>query len=688
MMNANMKECKSTKFYFKFCKIKLACVLSIFCNVTYLTAQDQRIADSLHYVYLQKDLTDSSRFVLLQEMCFNEVRELDKAVAYANEMKALAEKTGSKKYLRRAWYCIGTKERLRSNMEAALNAFFKSAEIAKELKNLLAEGESYLAIADIYSNAGNHNTSTGYYNKAIMVLRQSKDSTSLAAALLNLGDEMRKAKKYDNAVLYTIQAKQMFESLNNATGKAYGLGNIGMIYAATGKQDQAKKNLDEAILILEQHEDYNAVCDYLLSMADLYRDKGQMPTAIQYAGSSLEYSKRYGMREQAVNANLRLSTLYEQIGNSEEAFRYHKQHVALRDSINNIQTVQQMADLRTNFEVSQKQAEVDMVTQKEKDQKKVSVLLAVILGMALIISAILFINIRHRKKAYGILNLQKEATEEQRTKAINALDELQAAQKQLIYSAKMASLGEVTAGIAHEIQNPLNFVNNFSELSIELMEELKWTGLDKLSEVDRSNIEILTKDLTNNLQKINDHGKRADLIVKGMLQHSRGSTGHKELVDLNALVQESLKLSYHAARAKDKTFMANTDTEFDQQVGQLNLVPQDLSRALLNLFNNALYAVNQQNKKGVPGFKPLVQAITKRETDKITIMIRDNGTGIPIGIIDKIFQPFFTTKPTGEGTGLGLSLTYEIIKAHDGELRVTSEEGKFTEFVIELPLLA
>ncbi|MEO6721015.1 MAG: HAMP domain-containing sensor histidine kinase, partial [Ferruginibacter sp.] len=195
-------------------------------------------------------------------------------------------------------------------------------------------------------------------------------------------------------------------------------------------------------------------------------------------------------------------------------------------------------------------------------------------------------------------------------------------------------------------------------------------------------------DLANNLKKINDHGKRADSIVKSMLQHSRGSTGHKELVNLNALVEDSLKLSYHGARAKDKTFMAHTATEFDQQIGQIKLVPQDISRALLNLFNNALYAVNQQNKKGVPGFKPLVQVITKREVDKITITIRDNGTGIPMGIIDKIFQPFFTTKPTGEGTGLGLSLAYEIIKANDGELKVTSEEGKFTEFVIELPLLA
>ncbi|MEO6723017.1 MAG: hypothetical protein ABIN67_21810, partial [Ferruginibacter sp.] len=491
MTNGNKKEWNRTKFSAKFCKFQLVTALFMLFNLTYLPAQDQRIADSLHHIYLKNNLPDSSRFVLLEDMCYNEVRDLDKAVTYANEMKALAEKTGSKKYLRRAWYSLGTKERLRSHVEAALDAFFKSAQIAKELKNLLAEGESYLAIADMYSNAGNHNTSTGYYNKAITVLRQSEDSTSLAAAVLNLGDEMRKAKKYDSAVLYTIQAKQMFESLDDATGKAYGLGNLGMIYAATGKKEQAKKNLDEAILILEQHQDYNAVCDYLLSMADLYQDKEQIQTAIQYAATSLQYSEQYGIREQAVNASLKLSTLYEQTGNSKEGFHFYKQHIALRDSINNIQTVQQMADLRTNFEVSQKQAEVDLASQKEKDQKKVSLLLAIILGMALIISAILIFNIRHRKKAYEILNMQKQATEEQRTKAENALMELQAAQKQLIYSAKMASLGEVTAGIAHEIQNPLNFVNNFSELSMELMDELKETVLDKLSDAARSNGQAL-----------------------------------------------------------------------------------------------------------------------------------------------------------------------------------------------------
>ena len=687
-MTGIRKDYYKTKFSVKFCRAKWISALFLLFYSTFLSAQDQRIADSLYQVYLQNDITDSNRFVLLEEMCYNEVRDLHKAVLYATEMKSLAEKTGNKKYLRRAWYSLGTKERLRTHMEAALNAFFKSAELAKELKNLLAEGESYLAIADMYSNAGNHNVSTDYYTKAITALRQSKDSTSLASALLNLGDEMRKAKKYDSAELYTVQAKEIFERLDNATGKAYGLGNLGMIYAATGKQEQAKKNLQEAIFLLEQHEDYNAVCDYLLSMTDIYRDKEQMPEAIRYALASLQYAKQYGLREQAADGSVRLSALYEKTGNSREALRYYKQHVALRDSINNLQTVQQMADLRTHFEVSQKQAEVDKISQKEKDQKKVSVLLTIILGMALIISAILVINNRHRKKAYAILNLQKKATEEQQTKAENALGELQAAQKQLIYSAKMASLGEVTSGIAHEIQNPLNFVNNFSELSMEMLEELKEAVPDKLSEAEKSNIETLTKDLAGNLQRIYDHGKRAESIVKSMLQHSRSSTGHQEPTDLNTLVEESLKLSYHGALAKDKTFIAGFTTEFDQQIGQIILVPQDISRALLNLFNNAFYAVNQENKKGVPGFKPLVQAITKRGPDKITITIRDNGTGVPAGISDKIFQPFFTTKPTGEGTGLGLSLTYEIIKAHNGELKVYSEDGKFTEFVIELPVRA
>ena len=212
-MKSTRENGKRTKFSLKFCKINLLLALFILCTPTYLPAQDQRIADSLQKEYLQNDFKDdSSRFLLLEEMCYNELRDLNKAVGYAQEMKLIAEKTNSKKYLRRAWYSRGTKERLRSNMEAALNAFIKSAQIAKELKSLSAEGDSYLAIADMYSDAGNHNTSTKYYNMAIPVLRKSADTTSLATALLNLGDEMRRTKKYDSAAFYTIQAKKCLKA--------------------------------------------------------------------------------------------------------------------------------------------------------------------------------------------------------------------------------------------------------------------------------------------------------------------------------------------------------------------------------------------------------------------------------------------------------------------------------------------
>ena len=684
-MNENMNRCRKIKFTYRLGIFILFFLISG--NINSLQAQDQREAIRLHKLYLQENMPDSSRFQLLKSMAFNELRDINKALEYTNEMKVIAERTGDKNFLRMYWFTLGTKERSRSHMETALNAFFKSAEISREMNNLPGEGDAYVAIADVYSNAGNHNTSIGYYNKALELLRQFNDTLKIATGLLNLGDEMRIANKYDSARLCFIQANQMLEHLSDTTtARAYALGNLGMVYAATGKEYQAKKNLDEAIKILEQHEDYNSVCDYLLSLADLYSEKGQMAEAIQYAISSLQYSRQYGIRERELTSDLKLSELYEKTGKDKIALQFHKQYVSLRDSINN--DSQEMDNLRLDFEVSQKQAEVDLASQKTKDQRKASLLLAVILGMAIIISGILMINNRHRKRAYGILNKQKHATEEQRTKAENSLIELQAAQQQLIYSAKMASLGEVTAGIAHEIQNPLNFVNNFSELSMELMEELKDTVIDKLNGPDKSNVEVLAKDLTSNLQRINDHGKRADAIVKSMLQHTRGSGGHKELVDLNARVEETLKLSYHGSRAKDKTFNANTSTELDHGIGDIYVVPQDISTVLLNLFNNAYYAVNQQNKKQIPGYEPLVKVTTRKEAGKIIISTRDNGTGIAKSNMDRIFQPFFTTKPTGEGIGLGLSLTYEIIKANKGELFVKSEEGKYTEFVIELPIIA
>jgi signal transduction histidine kinase len=277
-------------------------------------------------------------------------------------------------------------------------------------------------------------------------------------------------------------------------------------------------------------------------------------------------------------------------------------------------------------------------------------------------------------------DLIKLQTEKKR--AEDALKELRSTQTQLIQSEKMASLGELTAGIAHEIQNPLNFVNNFSEVSTELVDEMN-------EEILKGNLEEaqqIAADLKENLSKINHHGKRAGDIVRGMLQHSRSSSGQKELTDINALADEYFRLAYHGLRAKDKSFNASMHTDFDQTIGMVNIIPQDIGRVILNLITNAFYVVNEKAKSGIENHKPTVSVSTKKIGDKVLISVKDNGNGIPQKILDKIFQPFFTTKPTGQGTGLGLSLSYDIIKAHGGELKVETNEGKGAEFIISIPL--
>jgi two-component system NtrC family sensor kinase len=278
---------------------------------------------------------------------------------------------------------------------------------------------------------------------------------------------------------------------------------------------------------------------------------------------------------------------------------------------------------------------------------------------------------------------QKRKAIEETNEALNkSLQELKSAQAQLIQSEKMASLGELTAGIAHEIQNPLNFVNNFAEVSNELIDEMN----EELNNGDLEEVKAISADLKQNLDKINHHGKRADAIVKGMLEHSRTSSGQKEPVDINALADEYLRLAYHGLRAKDKFFNASLKTDFDDSIGKVKVIPQDMGRVILNLISNAFYAVNERNKKKEAGYEPTVSVTTKRVGDRVEIKVSDNGFGIPKDIKDKIFQPFFTTKPTGQGTGLGLSLSYDIVKAHGGEIKVTSTEGSGTEISIILAI--
>jgi signal transduction histidine kinase len=375
---------------------------------------------------------------------------------------------------------------------------------------------------------------------------------------------------------------------------------------------------------------------------------------------------------QSLDASILLKDLYTQAGSIDSAFKYQGLTLSLKDSLFNQEKIR--AGQNLNFNEFQRQAAIKAAveTEKIKYQNRVKIY-ALLSGLSLflIIGLLLYRNNRQKQKANKVLE--------------TTLSNLKATQSQLIQSEKMASLGELTAGIAHEIQNPLNFVNNFSEVNKELLAELQ----EEIKKGNFDEVNTIATNVIENEEKILHHGKRADNIVKGMLQHSRSSSGQKEPTNINALADEYLRLSYHGLRAKDKSFNATMKTDFDATIGNINIIPQDIGRVILNLLNNAFYAVDEK-KKQQPNYEPIVIVTTRSVKSPsgdlgVWISVKDNGNGIPQKVLDKIFQPFFTTKPTGQGTGLGLSLSYDIIKADGGELKVETKEDEGSEFVIVLP---
>ncbi len=437
--------------------------------------------------------------------------------------------------------------------------------------------------------------------------------------------------------------------------------------------------------MLEGAQDYYPICVYLLAIADMYKETGDKKMALEYSLKSLKLAETYGLRQQVADASLKLSAHYEAEGNYKAAYQYYRNHISNRDSINNIPSVQEMFNKLTRYEVSQKQLEVDMLDQKRRNQQNFLVAMGIILFLALILLFTLYKNNQNKQKAYRILNLQKQETEMQKAKAEEALSELKLTQKHLIQSEKMASLGELTAGIAHELNNPLNFVTNFSEVSIDLLNELKEEIAGKLPASVQPNANDIIHDLSENLNKIANHGKRADTIVKGMLQHSRAGSGKKQSTDLNALADEYLRLTYNGLAAKDKALFINITTNFDAAAGNIDIIPQDIGRVLMNLYSNAFYSVIKKQETQKEGYSPEVTVSSQKSGHWFRLSVKDNGNGVPAKVLDKIFQPFFTTKPPGQGTGLGLSLSYDVLQSHGGELKVETKEGEFAEFIILLP---
>ena len=494
--------------------------------------------------------------------------------------------------------------------------------------------------------------------------------------LLSMANMMLLSNQLDSAAYFIKLAKEDSNS-NQWNVTAYTLQTEAILKIQAGALNEADSLLKKCWqVIIERNIPVHASSvgtiapDYYFALLRIKQNK--FDEAIAFLQSDI---KRLSNKRVDILRDYKLiAELYKKTDKDVKAAETYSIFIAKQDSL----LADQDKYRSISFEAEQQMNEKENSIAKLENENKVAALsrnfLIGIAALLVLLAAGLYNRFHYKKKANLVLE--------------NTLTNLKSTQSQLIQSEKMASLGELTAGIAHEIQNPLNFVNNFSEVNTELLAEMK-------VELEKGNLEevkTLAKDIIINEQKINHHGKRAGGIVSGMLQHSRTSTGKREPTNINALADEYLRLAYHGLRAKDKTFNAEMKTDFDESIGPINVVPQDIGRVILNLINNAFYAVNEKSKdplttEGGTAYQPTVSVSTKKEGNKVLISVKDNGNGISQKILDKIFQPFFTTKPTGQGTGLGLSLSYDIVKAHGGALKVETREGKGSEFIIQLPIV-
>ena len=507
--------------------------------------------------------------------------------------------------------------------------------------------------------------------------------------LLNIGESYYKLKQLDSAFLYYNRALPLAQKHRpDLLGSLYY--DLGDVAVSRNKTAESLTYYRQSIAASVEDDSFEPMYEAYYRMAKLFQKIGQRDSTIYYAKQALTYGQKSSFSKGVLEASQLLTELY-QGKNDTEALRYYRIAVSAKDSLYSQEKIKQL--LSISFEEKQKEQQIEAANAEYKNAIKLYILVGVLVLLGAI-ALLLLRNNRQKQRANNLLYKQKEEINLQRNKAEKALSDLKTTQNQLIQKEKLASLGELTAGIAHEIQNPLNFVNNFSELSVELAQELKEEiekspltpdGGITLSSKDKEYLEDIISDLSQNQAKINHHGKRASSIVSGMLEHSRTSTGERMMTDINKLADEYLRLSYHGMRAKDKNFNADYELIMDESLSKVNVVPQDIGRVLLNLINNAFYAAYQSKK---PNPKVTITSDSIAHSDGIAVVIRvkDNGNGIPKENLEKIFQPFFTTKPTGEGTGLGLSLSYDIItKGHGGMIEVESVVGEGTTFIVKLP---
>ena len=494
----------------------------------------------------------------------------------------------------------------------------------------------------------------------------------------------------DSALVFALEGEKYGIRGGITKYLAYIWSVMGDIYRQKGNDTLAVSYYRKSLQYSIQEGNSTVLAATYERLINYYQSKSNADSVLYYATKNLPVIKSLGAVTSFVASDINLGIAYQHLAmayslknNADSTNKYLQLALTVKDSIVAVKLKRLAAFQRLTLDEQVRLQNEEKQRTEAENKRRIYILFAG-MAVAFVIILLIYRNNRQKQKAFNLLQQQKAETDLQKEKADAALQELKSTQAQLIQSEKMASLGELTAGIAHEIQNPLNFVNNFSDVSGELIDEMNV----ELNKGDIEEAKAISADIKQNLEKINHHGKRADAIVKGMLQHSQNSSGVKEPTDINGLAAEYVRLAYHGLQAKEKNFEATLKTDFDPSVGKIDIIPHDIGRVLLNLINNAFYAVNERSKKQVIGYEPTVSVRTKKVNGELEISVADNGNGIPEKVLDKVFQPFFTTKPTGQGTGLGLSLSYDIIKAHQGKIIIRNTPGAGAEFIITLPINA
>jgi len=592
---------------------------------------------------------------------------------------------------------------------SVLSGFYYRLGLFAKTEYYLLKSQSFLednpANDTLYALLGTSGKSNNYLNLGNLYLEEKKTESAEKYLRLSINqfNQLNSPLLYGDAPYLFLQMSRVKTLLKsdsssyyyNKTFELLGLykatpPEYAWYYIEKGKDFLSKNETDSAAYYFskakflkdDQHLGITSIYGELIPnyyTANLALKQNNPQQAIQLLLPEIQELRAITANVSIISELQLLASAYAAAGMYKEGFVTQSDLLGIQEKL-----ARDAEDAKTlNFAIEKKMQDnennIALLKAQDEAAKKTKYYLYGIMGLLGLFAITLGVAIVNKQRSNARLTTTNK-------EVVNTLDKLKQTQSQLIQSEKMASLGELTAGIAHEIQNPLNFVNNFSDVNKELLTEMK-------NEMDKGNIieaKEMADDIISNEEKINHHGKRADAIVKGMLQHSQSSKGQKEPTDISALCDEYLRLSYHGLRAKDKSFNATLKTDFDNSMGKINIIPQDIGRVLLNLITNAFYAVNEKvkmNPGGYPGdkYEPTVSITTKKINNTIEIKVADNGNGIPSSIKDKIFQPFFTTKPTGQGTGLGLSLAYDIIKAHGGEIKAESNAGEGTTFIIQLP---